>query len=89
MASCGHSSPLVVSRKGVVEVTVPGGPPLGIIPSRTMRAKTHVLKPREWLVAYTDGLNESFDTERHSLDVAGLRRLLKPPLESVDASSKR
>jgi sigma-B regulation protein RsbU (phosphoserine phosphatase) len=84
LASCGHSSPLVVTRKGVIEVAVPGGPPLGIIPSRTMRAKTHVLKPSEWLVAYTDGLNESFDRHRRSLDVAGVRHLLKPPLDSVD-----
>jgi len=84
LASCGHSPPLVVTRKGVIEVPVPGGPPLGIIPSRTMQARTHVLKPSEWLVAYTDGLHESFDEDRRPLDVAGVRNLLKPPLASVD-----
>ena len=84
VASCGHSSPLIVTRKRVIDVPIPGGPPLGILPSRTMRAKTVVLKPHEWLVTYTDGLNESFDGNRQSLDVEGLRRLLRPPLRSVE-----
>jgi sigma-B regulation protein RsbU (phosphoserine phosphatase) len=84
LASCGHSPPLKVTSKGVAELAVPGGPPLGIMPSRTMHAQTHVLRRHEWLVAYTDGLNESFDGDRRSLDVEGVRLLLKRSLASVE-----
>ncbi len=84
MASCGHSSPLLVTRKSVRELAVPGGPPLGIIPSQTMHSESHTLRRNEYLVAYTEGLNESFDGDRQSLDVEGLRRSLKPPFDSVE-----
>ena len=84
IASCGHSEPLLLRGPGVVEsVPLPGGPPLGVIPDRTMRSRTVTLAPGEWIVAYTDGLNESFNTARESLDESGIKQILSRPLESA------
>jgi sigma-B regulation protein RsbU (phosphoserine phosphatase) len=78
LASAGHCHPLLVRAGQVTEVAVPGGPPLGILPERTMRAKSLTLGPGEWLVHYTDGLVESFNEAREPLDRAGVERLLAP-----------
>ncbi len=77
LANAGHSQPLLVRKDGTVEeLPVPGSPPLGVLPSRTGTARTHRLAPGEWLVSYTDGLSESFDSERRPLDGLGIRKLL-------------
>lgn len=77
-ASAGHSGPMLVRADGSVEeIAVPGSPPLGIMPSRNAQAHQHQLNPGDWLVSYTDGLSESFDAERRSLDSAGIQRLLR------------
>ena len=77
LASAGHCHPLHVRRDGRVrEVVVPGGPPLGIIPQRTMRSMKKKLTAGEWLVAFTDGLVESFNANREPLDLAGVEKLL-------------
>ena len=77
MASAGHCHPLHVSRDGRVrELTVPGGPPLGILPDRTMRSMNAKLALGEWLVAFTDGLVESFNAAREPLDLVGVEKLL-------------
>lgn len=88
-ASAGHSSPLVVRANGAVEeITIPGSPPLGILPGRTALSHTHAIAPGDSFVFYTDGLSESFDAERRPLDGAGVRRLLarsfSSPQEIVD-----
>jgi len=88
-ASAGHSQPLLVRAGGKVEeITISGGPPLGIMPTSHAQSHTHQLSPGEWLVSYTDGLSEAFDCERRALDGAGIRRLLarsfSSPQEIVD-----
>ncbi|MEQ1860845.1 MAG: GAF domain-containing SpoIIE family protein phosphatase [Chthoniobacteraceae bacterium] len=89
-ASAGHSHPLVIRAGGrVEEFPVPGGPPLGIVPGHAPRSATLTLAPGEWLVAYTDGLSESFNGARQPLESAGIERLLArafaSPQEIVDA----
>lgn len=89
MASCGHSSPILIDAAGQTrEVSVPGGPPLGVLPDRTMRSRTTTLSPGEWLASYTDGLSESFNPAREELGVAGIQRLLSRPFASADAVIK-
>jgi len=77
LTSAGHSHPIVMRANGQVdEVKVPGGPPLGILPSRSVASNTIRLAPGEWLVCYTDGLNESFNAAREQLGSSGIQRLL-------------
>jgi len=77
IASCGHSEPLLVQSTGIVQsVPLPGGPPLGVVPDRTMRSRMVPLQPGEWLVAYTDGLSESFNSAREPFDESRITKLL-------------
>lgn len=84
IASCGHSEPLLVRNSGTVEsVPLPGGPPLGVVPDRTMRSRMVSMERGEWLIAYTDGLSESFNTARQALDESGIKKLLTRPFSSA------
>jgi len=77
LASAGHCPPLRVGKDGKVRaITVPGGPPLGIVPERVMHSMKMRLAPGEWFVAFTDGLIESFNAAREPLDLAGVEKLL-------------
>ncbi len=62
IASAGHPPPVRVSADGAAaEVEMPAGPPLGIRARRDAVYPQHHLEmqPCEWLMFYTDGLNES------------------------------
>jgi phosphoserine phosphatase RsbU/P len=84
IASCGHSEPMLIRNSGAVEsVPLPGGPPLGVVPDRTMRSRLVTLHRDEWLVAYTDGLSESFNAAREPLDESGISKLLSRPFASA------
>jgi sigma-B regulation protein RsbU (phosphoserine phosphatase) len=84
LSSAGHGDPLIVRPGGIVEeIHVPGSPPLGVAPSRTPKSLTLAMAPGEWLVSYTDGLNESFNPEREPLDDAGIRSLLARSFSSA------
>jgi sigma-B regulation protein RsbU (phosphoserine phosphatase) len=77
LASAGHCHPLRVSREGRVrEITVPGGPPLGIVPRRTMPSMKVRLRAGEWFVGFTDGLVESFNSSREPMDLSGVEKVL-------------
>lgn len=80
IASCGHCEPMLVRGTGGVDsIPLPGGPPLGVIPDRTMRSRVVPLQRDEWLVAYTDGLSEAFNASRQPLDESGIKKLLSRP----------
>jgi sigma-B regulation protein RsbU (phosphoserine phosphatase) len=84
LASAGHSGPMLVHAHGSVEtIDVPGGPPLGVIPHRTMHSVKLQLSRGDWLVTYTDGLSESFNSDRKSLDDDGIERLLARSFSSA------
>jgi sigma-B regulation protein RsbU (phosphoserine phosphatase) len=84
IASCGHSEPLLIRKSGAVEpIPLPAGPPLGVVPDRAMRSRLLTLQKGEWLVAYTDGLSESFNPARQSLDESGIARLVSRPFASA------
>jgi phosphoserine phosphatase RsbU/P len=84
IASCGHSEPMLVRGSGAVEsMPLPGGPPLGVVPDRTMRSRLVPLQPDDWFVAYTDGLSESFNAARQPLDESGIAQLLHRPFASA------
>lgn len=76
-ANAGHCHPMRISGNAPpVEFFVPGSPPLGILPNRQMTSLTTKLEPHEWLVAFTDGLVDSFSAARVPLAAVGIERLL-------------
>jgi sigma-B regulation protein RsbU (phosphoserine phosphatase) len=86
LASCGHSDPIVARKSGAAEaVSLPGGPPLGVAPNRTMRSRSVSMDPGDWMAMYTDGLSESFNTAHVPLQEAGIHKLLSHPFDSAQA----
>ncbi len=57
--SAGHNPVIVVSQEGEVRTLGSTGPPLGLVPGSTFRARQAVLPPGALLVAYTDGFSEA------------------------------
>ena len=77
LANAGHCHPMRLTEDAPpIELVVPGSPPLGILPQRSMRSHTTTLDPGDWLVAFTDGLSESFSAARLPLAAGGITRLL-------------
>lgn len=58
-ASAGHHSPLLITDGRVEELTVPPGPPLGVLPCRYENTHAHI--GVGCLVMFTDGLVERHD----------------------------
>ncbi|HET6410392.1 MAG TPA: PP2C family protein-serine/threonine phosphatase, partial [Chthoniobacteraceae bacterium] len=84
IASCGHSEPLLVRHSGQVEsIPLPGGPPLGVVPDRTMRSRVISLEANDWVVTYTDGLSESFNASRQPLLESGISGMLSRPFANA------
>jgi sigma-B regulation protein RsbU (phosphoserine phosphatase) len=85
LCSAGHCHPMRVQRDGAVDdVTIPGSPPLGLLPDLAGSCHQLLLAPSEWLVVFTDGLTESFDAERMALDRAGVHSLLARRFDNAD-----
>lgn len=85
LASAGHSHPIVVRGGGKTEeVPVPGGPPLGILPMPPGKSASVMLTAGDWMAAYTDGLSESFNASRQTLDGEGIGRLLSRSFASAE-----
>jgi len=84
-ANAGHCHPIRVSRTAPpIEIPVPSRPPLGILPNGETRSLTTKLEPGEWLVAFTDGLVESFSATREPLATDGIGRLLSNHFPEAD-----
>jgi sigma-B regulation protein RsbU (phosphoserine phosphatase) len=82
--SAGHCHPMRVQADGTVrDVTIPGSPPLGLLPQLSGSAHTVQLAPCEWFVLFTDGLTESFDADRIALDRDGVHSLLARRFENA------
>ena len=85
LASAGHCAPLIVDSNGEVkEVNLKNSPPLGLLESLDLQPTSLSLAPEEWLVLYTDGLNESFSAEGALLGRAGIRQLLARHFSTID-----
>ena len=83
MSSAGHCHPFRVGPTGSPsEIRVSGTPPLGLLPELPARSHTLEMNSGEWLVLYTDGLVESFNTADVPLDKEGVARLLDAPFRA-------
>ncbi len=86
LASAGHCQPICARLDGPPEdISVPGGPPLGIAPGRMYHNVTATLGEGDWLITYTDGLSESFNAAREPLHATGVSALLHGPFAEAAA----
>ncbi|WP_432497245.1 SpoIIE family protein phosphatase [Kineococcus gypseus] len=63
VATAGHPAPLVADERGLRELDVEPGPPLGVDPEAVFPASSHRLRGRSRVVLYTDGVVESRATQ--------------------------
>lgn len=85
LASAGHCAPLIVDANGGVrEIALDNSQPLGLLKDLELQSSVLSLAPEEWLVLYTDGLNESFSPEGSLLDRSGIRKLLSRHFSTID-----
>jgi len=73
-ASAGHDPTILVRSDGEVDLLMPTGMPLGLIPEATYTAAEARLEPGDSLVMYTDGITEAANPEQ---DEFGRERLIE------------
>ena len=73
-ASAGHDPTVLVRSGGEVELLMPTGMPLGLIPEATYTAAEARLEPGDSLVMYTDGITEAANPEQEEF---GRERLIE------------
>ena len=75
-SNAGHDHPLVLGPDGEESALVAGGPVLGAFDGHAYEEGSVTLAPGQVLIAYSDGITESFDHEGNEFGVAGLRAAL-------------
>jgi phosphoserine phosphatase RsbU/P len=75
-SNAGHDHPLVLSPGGEDVALVAGGPVLGVFDDQAYDEGSITLEPGQVLVAYSDGVTESFDRDKRPFGIAGLRSAL-------------
>jgi sigma-B regulation protein RsbU (phosphoserine phosphatase) len=73
-ASAGHDPTILVRSGGEVELLMPTGMPLGLMPEATYTASEARLEPGDSLVMYTDGITEAANPEQEEF---GRERLVE------------
>ena len=75
-SNAGHDHPLIL-RPGQEDISlIAGGPVLGAFDDQGYEEGSVTLEPGQVLVAYSDGITESFDPEGQAFGVRGLRAAL-------------
>lgn len=76
LANSGLPRPYLLRDWSVHQIDVVGMP-LGMFPARTYDEITLQLRPRDMVVIYTDGINESLNADGEELGAEGLQKLLR------------
>jgi serine phosphatase RsbU (regulator of sigma subunit) len=86
LASAGHPSPLKRDRIGkVAALEVPAGPPLGAMSEPNYESARHQLLGGEFLLLYTDGLDEAHNTEQQLFGLERVSEVLARATGAKDA----
>jgi sigma-B regulation protein RsbU (phosphoserine phosphatase) len=75
-SNAGHDHPLVLGSSGEETSLIAGGPVLGAFDDQRYDQGTVTLERGQVLVAYSDGITESFDARGRAFGIAGLRQVL-------------
>jgi hypothetical protein len=86
VASAGHPSALIVRASGAVEECSGRGALLGIFPDTVIEEVSTVLRPRDTLALYTDGLLEAHAPERMVTVQQLVEQLRRSPPDSAQAT---
>ncbi|MDB6028811.1 MAG: Protein serine/threonine phosphatase [Verrucomicrobiales bacterium] len=90
IANAGHCPVLLTSQGAAVEVILPEGMPIGILPEAEFPETTHELSEQARLLVYTDGLTETRNAAREMFGQDRLVELLsKNRHETADQLKKR
>ena len=82
LASAGHDPPLLLRAEGDCEfVELDNGPPLGIDVPDHYALWHGRLRSGDTLVAYTDGITEALDADKHPFGTQRLRAALQPGID--------
>jgi len=75
-SNAGHDHPLILRPGGEEIALIAGGPVLGAFDDQGYEEGSVTLESGEVLVAYSDGITESFDTQGQPFGIDGLRSVL-------------
>ena len=75
-SNAGHDHPLILRPGGEEIALIAGGPVLGAFDDQAYDEGSVTLESGEVLVAYSDGITESFDTQGRPFGIDGLRAVL-------------
>lgn len=76
--NAGHEAPIVFGPGGVRQRLEPTGPVVGVFPGTSFGVEEAHIAPGEGLLAFTDGVPESVDTQGEQFSDARLASLLGP-----------
>jgi len=85
----GHNPPVIVGSTGVKAHLRPTGPAVGMFPDVEFTAQQINLEPGDVLLAFTDGVTEARDINRHFFSEKRLLSLLEQPVTSAAALLRR
>lgn len=75
-SNAGHEYPLILRPDGEEAALTAGGAVLGAFDDQSYEEGSVTLEPGEVLVAYSDGITDSFDRQARPFGIAGLRAVL-------------
>jgi serine phosphatase RsbU (regulator of sigma subunit) len=75
-SNAGHDHPMILRADGEEVALIAGGPVLGAFDDQSYDEGAITLEPGQVLVAYSDGITESFDHHGRPFGIAGLRTAL-------------
>ena len=75
-SNAGHDHPLILRANGDEVALIAGGPVLGAFDDQAYDQGSATLEPGQVLVAYSDGITESFDAQGRPFGIDGLRSTL-------------
>lgn len=85
-ALCGHNPPRIRRASGEIEcIDEGGGLPLGVDEDLMLEPTASVLRPGDTLVLYTDGVTESFNSEREMMGVEAMDRAIAAAVDEPQA----
>ncbi len=77
VTQAGHPHPLLQNEDGSAEFFGEGGLPVGLIPDATFEDVRIVLKPRQRVILYSDGVTECMNPDGEMLEEHGLKAIVE------------